>query len=73
MMIIDDRLLPDTWSAPARRALSAIGVSQLHHLTGFCEHEIRLLHGIGPKAIARLRAATAQLGWSFAEQRNRAR
>lgn len=68
MTIIDDRPLPDGLSAPARRALSAIGVSQLHHLTRFCEHEIKLLHGMGPKAIARLRAAMAQSGWTFAEE-----
>lgn len=30
MTIIDDRPLPDGLSAPARRGLSAIGVSQLH-------------------------------------------
>ena len=72
-MIIDDWPLPDGMSAPARRTLSAIGVSQLHHLTRFCELEIRLLHGMGPKAIARLRAAMVQSGWSFAEERNRPR
>jgi hypothetical protein len=68
MTIIDDRPLPDGLSAPARRALSAIGVSHVHHLTNFCEHEIRLLHGMGPKAIARLRNALAQSGWAFADE-----
>ena len=63
----EDRPLPDGLAAPARRALAALGITALRHITAFREDELRLMHGMGPKALGRLRAAMDEKGWSFAE------
>ncbi|MGD9998524.1 MAG: DNA-binding protein [Ilumatobacteraceae bacterium] len=64
---IDLDPLPDGLASPARRALASAGVTALRHLTAFTEAEVRLMHGMGPKALAVLRAALDRRGWSFAD------
>ena len=54
-----------TVSAPARRALSAAGYTRLDQLAQLSESDLRSLHGMGPTAIAVLRAALAERGMSF--------
>jgi hypothetical protein len=63
----DDRSLPQGLAAPARRSLAALGITALRHITTFSEDELRLMHGMGPKALDRLRAALDENGWSFAD------
>lgn len=67
MSIDDDRPLPTGLAAPARRALAALGITGLRHLTAFPEDELRLMHGMGPKALERLRRALDETGWAFAD------
>lgn len=57
--------LPGTLAAPARRALAAAGYTCLAQLTSVSEAELLRLHGMGPKAIARLRDALAARGLAF--------
>jgi DNA ligase D-like protein (predicted polymerase) len=57
--------LPPTLGAPALRALVAAGLVTLAKLADRTEDEIARLHGIGPKALASLRAALAAGGRSF--------
>lgn len=52
--------------APAARALAAAGYRELDDLTRVSEAELRKLHGIGPNAIEKLRAALADRGRAFA-------
>jgi hypothetical protein len=63
----DDRPLPDGLAAPARRALASAGVTGLRLLATFPEAEIRLMHGMGPKALERLRRALQDNGLAFAD------
>jgi hypothetical protein len=49
-------------SSPARRALSGAGYT---HLDQVSESELTKLHGMGPTAIAALRAALAERGLSL--------
>jgi hypothetical protein len=63
----DDRPLPEGLAAPARRSLATLGITALREITTFTEDELRLMHGMGPKALDRLRAALEEKGWSFAE------
>jgi DNA repair protein RadC len=52
-------------SAPARRALSGAGLTHLDQLTEVSESDLKALHGIGPTAMAALRAALDERGRSF--------
>jgi hypothetical protein len=54
-------------SAPARRALSGAGYAHLDQLAQVSESGLKKLHGMGPTAIAALRAALAEHGLSFRE------
>lgn len=58
--------MPDGLAAPARRALAAAGITRLEQLAQRREDEVRSWHGMGPKAIDRLRQALAERGMSFA-------
>jgi len=62
----DDDLVPSTIAAPARRALVAAGVTRLEDLTYLREDQLLALHGMGPKAVAQLRAVLCERGKSFA-------
>ena len=44
-------------AAPARRALEGAGLTTLAKLANKTEAQVRELHGMGPNAIAKLRAA----------------
>ena len=57
--------LPDGLSAPAQRALAGAGISRLAQLAKMTEAEVKALHGIGPNALAKLRAAMAAKGLKF--------
>ena len=55
-------------SAPAGRALASAGIESLGQLARFSEDEIKHLHGIGPNALAKLRAALKEKGLSFTDR-----
>lgn len=52
-------------AAPARRALEGAGLATLARLAKKSEAQVRELHGMGPNAIAKLRAALKTDGLSF--------
>lgn len=52
-------------AAPARRALESAGLTTLAKLSKMGEAQLRELHGMGPNAIGKLRAALARQGLSF--------
>jgi len=52
-------------SSPARRALEREGIHSLTQLAKRTEKELLQLHGIGPKAIAKLKQLLADMGLSF--------
>jgi quinol monooxygenase YgiN len=58
--------VPTAIGAPARSALLVAGVRELRDLTGITERELLSWHGVGPKAVSRLREALAEAGLSFA-------
>jgi predicted flap endonuclease-1-like 5' DNA nuclease len=59
--------LPDGLAKPAQRALAGAGYTHLEQLAGTSEKELKRLHGMGPKAIDRLREALAGHGLTFAD------
>jgi hypothetical protein len=52
-------------AAPARRALVAAGYLRLEQLAELSEADVKKLHGMGPNAMKRLRAALEERGLSF--------
>jgi len=52
-------------AAPARRALEAAGLTSLAKLAQKPEAQVSELHGMGPNAISKLRAALAKDRLSF--------
>lgn len=58
--------VPPGLSQPARRALTAAGVTTLEDLTRWREAELLALHGVGPSALKVLRPALAAAGLAFA-------
>jgi hypothetical protein len=56
---------PPGVSGPALRALHAAGVRSVADLAGWAEADLAALHGVGPKALAVLRAALARSGRRF--------
>lgn len=58
--------LPEGLARPTLRALHAAGITQLAQLAARTEAEVGQLHGMGPKALDRLRAALAERGMAFA-------
>lgn len=50
---------------PAQRALANAGIQTLEQLSQYSEEDIRLLHGIGPNALEKLRNALAERGLAF--------
>ena len=53
---------PQGVGAPAVRALNTAGYTGLRQLAGVPAAELAKLHGMGPKALARLQAALEELG-----------
>lgn len=60
---------PKSIGRPATDALLAAGYTRLEQLASLKENDIKQLHGVGPKAIKVLRAALAEKGLSFADDR----
>jgi hypothetical protein len=56
-------------AAPARRALFGAGCMRLDQLDQVSESELSELHRMGPRATTALRAALAELGLSFRNER----
>jgi predicted RecB family nuclease len=52
-------------SAPARRSLEREGIKSLTQLAKYSEKELLELHGMGPKAIAKLKNILADNSISF--------
>ena len=52
-------------AAPARRALEGAGLTTLSKLSRKSEAQLHALHGMGPNAIGRLRAALDKEGLAF--------
>jgi DNA-directed RNA polymerase alpha subunit len=60
---------PKGMGMPAQRALEAIGVTSLDEVTRFSEEELLALHGVGPKAVAVIKAALQERGKALREAR----
>ena len=60
--------LPTNIGQPATRALQGAGYFRLEQLTQVSETELKKLHGMGPKALERLRQALEMKGLSFAAE-----
>jgi hypothetical protein len=60
-----DSPFPAGLSAPATRALTAAGYTELPQLAGVPVAELKKLHGMGPKALRLLREALEQQGLSL--------
>lgn len=58
--------LPRAIGAPATRALREVGVTSLEQVTAYSAEQLAAMHGVGPIAIARLRAALAESGSGLA-------
>jgi DNA integrity scanning protein DisA with diadenylate cyclase activity len=54
-------------SAPARRALAAVGYTHLDQLAEVSEADLKKMHGMGPTTIRALRTALAGRGLAFRE------
>ena len=52
-------------ATPARRALAGAGLTTLAKLAKMTEAQVSELHGMGPNAITKLRAALKKDGLSF--------
>lgn len=59
--------LPTNIGRPATGALVLAGYERLGQLVDVTEAELLALHGVGPKAVERLRHALATKGLAFAE------
>jgi len=59
---------PKGVGAPATRALTAAGYTELSQLAGVPVAELTKLHGMGPKALRVIQAAMEDQGSSLAEQ-----
>src|SRR4051794_40883551 len=57
---------PKGLARPALRALAGAGYGNLEHLSSATEASLLGLHGLGPNALAKLRAALHEIGLSFA-------
>jgi DNA-directed RNA polymerase alpha subunit len=53
---------------PAARALSQAGITNLEQLTKVSEKELLELHGMGPNAVERIKAALADRGLALRPQ-----
>jgi hypothetical protein len=54
--------LPAGLAAPARRALAGAGFTRLEQLSKASEAELMQLHGMGPNAMKKIRAALRAAG-----------
>ena len=61
-----DTGLPRSIGAPATRALTAAGYTDVRQLAGVPASELRKLHGVGPKALRLLQEELQRQGLSLA-------
>lgn len=54
-------------AAPAMRALNGAGLTSLEKLSRASEAEVMELHGMGPNALAAIKAAMKKAGLTFAK------
>ncbi len=64
-MTTEEHGLPAGLGAPATRALLAAGYRDLAQFDGVPESQLSALHGVGPKALGRLREALEEQGLSL--------
>ena len=64
-MAAADHSLPRNIGAPATRALTAAGYTDLSQLADVPAAELKKLHGVGPKALRLLQEALEQQGLSL--------
>jgi hypothetical protein len=64
-MAAADEGLPRNIGAPATRALTAAGYTELRQLAGVPVAELKKLHGVGPRALRLLQEALEQQGLSL--------
>jgi hypothetical protein len=64
-MAAADQTLPRNIGAPATRALTAAGYTNLSQLADVPVAELKKLHGVGPKALRLLQEALKQQGLSL--------
>jgi predicted flap endonuclease-1-like 5' DNA nuclease len=64
-MTPSDPGLPGNIGAPATRALTAAGYTELSQLAQVPAAELKNLHGVGPKALRLLQEALEQQGMSL--------
>ena len=64
-MAAADQSLPHNIGAPATRALTAAGYTNLSQLADVPVAELKKLHGVGPKALRLLQEALEQQGLSL--------
>ncbi|RJL34661.1 helix-hairpin-helix domain-containing protein [Bailinhaonella thermotolerans] len=64
--VAEEGAWPDGMGAPARGALIAAGYTRFEELAGADPRELLRIHGVGPKALRRLREALAEKGLRFA-------
>ena len=60
---------PKGVAQPAVRALASVGVIRFEQAAKFNERELAALHGMGPKALAAIKAALAEQGKSLAREK----
>ena len=60
--------IPQNLGKPANRALEGAGYLRLEQVAKVSEKELMKLHGVGPKAIERLREALFEKGLSFSDE-----
>ena len=59
--------LPTNLGSPARAALANLGYVELEQLNGVSEKQLLATHGVGPKAVTRLKEALAAAGLALSE------
>ena len=64
-MAAADEGLPRNIGAPATRALTAAGYTELRQLAGVPVAELEKLHGVGPKALRLMQEALEHQGLSL--------
>lgn len=61
---------PEKLGAPALRALLNAGIKNMKDLTKYTEAEILDLHGMGPKALEKLKSALEEQGLAFIKRKD---
>lgn len=67
-MTLTQSNIPQNLGKPANRALEGAGYLRLEQVAEVSEKDLMKLHGMGPKAIERLREALFEKGLSFSDE-----